>query len=262
MMLTNKTDDPFDLDRLRLPGSDLGSLVACVRPPRHRPGETFLRGPIPFEWMAKACRLPGHGLHVASTVLYLCRRFRKPNRWGLARIGEALGISNDSAQRGLHAAEEAGLISAVREPGCKIVLTVCDLPNHKDYARSRPLYGPIPWLWWSSAARLPGKSLHVGAACWLSAGWLKSGEFELGLSDWSELGLSRFSAGRGLECLAEANLVKVSHRSGQRPLVRLLDGRIGVAGRSNVELQGTLSGVRGELGGVRLLTERGDSNGA
>jgi len=156
---------------------------------------------------------------------YLCRRFGRPTRWGVGRIAEGLGISHDSAQRGLHATELAGLVSAEREPGCNVVLSVNDLPKAKGDPDRLPLYGPIPWLWWASAARLPGKSLQVGAACWLSAGWLKSGEFDLGLSDWSDLGLSRFSAARGLDCLAVAGLVKAVHRPGRSPFVRLLDGR-------------------------------------
>jgi hypothetical protein len=52
-------------------------------------------------------------------------------------------------------------------------------------------------------------------------GWSKSREasFEFGLAEWAELGLSRFSAGRGIECLHRAGLVSLEHRTGKKPVV-------------------------------------------
>src|SRR3954447_3247317 len=35
------------------------------RLPRHRPGESFLKGPIPGAWLHLAMQLPGKALHVA-----------------------------------------------------------------------------------------------------------------------------------------------------------------------------------------------------
>jgi hypothetical protein len=74
------------------------------------------------------------------------------------------------------------------------------------------------------ACRLPGRSLQVASALWFLVGWHKGreAEFEFGLSDWPELGLSRFSAGRGLECLEQAALVAVERRPGGRPIVTIL----------------------------------------
>src|SRR4051794_23332811 len=109
--------DPFDVDRLRLPAEAIGSLSPRKQPPRHGPDEPFIRGPIPFAWMAAACRLPGSGLHVASSFWYLCRRYPAPNRSGLDALARDLGISDDTARRALHASEEAGLLSVDREPG-------------------------------------------------------------------------------------------------------------------------------------------------
>lgn len=232
---TESNSAPWDLERLRIPLDRVGLAEVKHAPPRHRPGEPFLKGPIPFDWMATACRLPGSGLQVVSAVRFLCDRFGRGNRWGLAKIAESIGISSDSAERGLHAAEEAGLVSAVREPGCKRVLSVESLPEPAPGVRNQSLSGPIPWNWWDGAMRLPGKSLQVAMACWFSAGWIKAGEFELGLSEWAELGLTRFSAGRGLECLSRAGLAEVTHRSGRRPTVRLLEARGSVSGGLVVE---------------------------
>ena len=132
-----------------------------------------------------------------------------------------LRISDDSARRGLHAAELAGLLAVEREPGCKLAVSVLDLPGPEAGPERRPLYGPIPWSWWLPASRLPGKSLQVGAVCWLLAGWERSAGFELALDGWADLGLSRFSASRGLDKLERAELVSVGRTPGRSPVVTI-----------------------------------------
>jgi hypothetical protein len=85
------------------------------------------------------------------------------------------------------------------------------------------LYGPIPWRWWLPASRLPRKTLQVASVGWLLAGWNRSAEFELGLEDWAEFTLARFSASRGLEALELAEPVSVGHMPGRFPIVTILD---------------------------------------
>src|SRR5262249_49732909 len=132
--------DVWDLDRLRLPAERAGNLEERRRPPHHRPGDPFIKGPVPYAWIASACRLHGAGLQVAMSFRFLCCRFRSENRWGLDAIGRGLRISADSARRGLHAAELAGLLSASREPGCKLAVSVLDLPEPEAGSKRRPLY--------------------------------------------------------------------------------------------------------------------------
>jgi hypothetical protein len=103
----------------------------------------------------------------------------------------------------------------------KLAVSVLDLPEAGP--TQRPLYGPIPWSWWLPASRLPGRSLQVGAVCWLLAGWERSAEFELALNDWAEFGLSRFSDSRGLDTLDGARLVSTVRRPGRSPVVTILD---------------------------------------
>jgi hypothetical protein len=138
-----------------------------------------------------------------------------------------LRISDDSARRGLEAAELAGLLSVSRQPGRRLVVSVSDLPELDTNPRHRPLYGPIPWSWWLPASRLPGKALQVGAVCWLLARWNRSAEFELALSGWTEFGLSRFSACRGLDSLEEAGLVAAVRRRAQSLIVSVMDPTAG-----------------------------------
>src|SRR5512135_2666115 len=220
--------DLWDLDRLRLPPDLFGDLMTRRRPPRHHYGEAFLRGPISFLWVATACRLPGVGLHVALVVRFLRDRFRRgrDRRWTLDTIASGLRVSVKSVRRGLDQTERAGLLSVARKPGRKIIaadVPILKLSEGETGSNHRPLYGPIPWAWLLPALRLPGPALQVAMACWLMAGWERSAEFELGLSEWGELGLSRFSAGRGLECLRRAGLVSIARRSGRSPIVMILD---------------------------------------
>lgn len=218
----------WELNSLRLPAEMVGNLEGRRRPPRHRPGDPFIKGPIPYAWMASACRLPGAGLRVTMSFRFLCCRFRAENRWGLGAVARGLRVSDRSAQRGLHAAELAGLLSVSREPGCKLAVSVLDLPESGAGPERRPLYGPIPWGWWLPASRLPGKSLQVASACWLRAGWERSADFELAWDGWDELGLTRFLASRGLETLAKAGLIGLDRKQGRPPGVTLHNAPLGL----------------------------------
>jgi hypothetical protein len=60
--------DLWDPDRLRLP-------TAAGGLPRH--GEAFLRGPIPFDWLATASQVPGAALHVGLALRFLRGRFER-----------------------------------------------------------------------------------------------------------------------------------------------------------------------------------------
>jgi hypothetical protein len=123
---------------------------------------------------------------------FLCCRFRKQNRWGLEKIASGLGFSVLPVQRGLRAAEFAGLISVSRKPGRKSLVSVSNPAEPEAGPKRRPLYWPIRWACWLPASRPPGKSLQAASACWLLAGWERSAEFELALDKLAEFGLSRF----------------------------------------------------------------------
>jgi hypothetical protein len=215
--------DPFDPARLGLLPGPTCEPGARLRPPRHRRGEAFLKGPIPYAWVALACQLPGSGLSVALAVRLLCDRYRRDDGWSVAAIARGIGVSERAARRGLHAAEEAGLVVAVREPGCKPALAVVGLPTRDADSGRRPLYGPIPASWLVPALCLSTAAVRVAMACWLLAGWERAAEFELALSGWADLGLTRYAAGRGLGPLGAARLVVVTHRPGRSPAVRIAD---------------------------------------
>jgi hypothetical protein len=125
--------DVWNLDQLRLPAENVGTLETWRRPPRHRPGDPFIKGPVSHAWIASACRLPGVGLRVAMACRFLCCRFRRENRWGVDAIAKGLRISARSARRGFRVAELAKLLAVEREPGCKLSVFVLDLPEAGPY---------------------------------------------------------------------------------------------------------------------------------
>jgi hypothetical protein len=117
------------MDALRAPEGavDTQRLQARRKPPRHRRGEPFLKGPIPWQWLQRALTLPGKALHVALLLWKEagCRGSRTvPFR--LARTAE-LGIHPDTAKRGLRALAKAGLLSVQYHPGRALEITLLDM---------------------------------------------------------------------------------------------------------------------------------------
>jgi len=97
-----------------------------ARLPRHRPGERFLKGPIPWQWLTRAAQQPGRALHVAIAIWHWA--FIKGSgqiALSISRLKE-LGVSRYAAYRGLKALERAGLISVHRQKGRKSVVTIMD----------------------------------------------------------------------------------------------------------------------------------------
>jgi hypothetical protein len=224
IMTTSLNFDPFSLDSLRLPTEALGSRSTRKALPRHKPGDPFIKGPIAYAWITLACRLTGSGLSVTMAFRFYANRFRYKRRgirWGLVQIADGLRVSFKAAQRGLRAAEIAGLVSVSRQPGHKITASTLDLPVIEGAPKRKPLIGPIPWSWWLPASQLPGRALQVAVICWLLAGWERSAEFQFVVEDWAEFGLSRSSASRGLQMLERAGLVSVVRTQGKSPTVTL-----------------------------------------
>jgi DNA-binding transcriptional ArsR family regulator len=95
------------------------------------------------------------------------------------------------------------------------------LPRPK--AGEKFLKGPIPLNWLSTAARLPGKSLHVAIAIWLEASLAKSATVRLSNMASLPFGLDRNAKYRALQWLEEAGLIAVERKLGRSPLVTVLE---------------------------------------
>ena len=82
--------------------------------------------------------------------------------------------------------------------------------------------GPVPLSWLLTAAKPPGKSLHVGVALWYLAARSGSASVLLSNTICASFGLDRNSKYRGLHSLESAKLIVVLRRLGQSPAVTIL----------------------------------------
>ena len=127
--------DPFDdLQKFALPtpAPQIGPISPRATP-RCRRGERFLKGPIPWPWLARAARQPGKALQVAL-ALWLWAGITKCGvvALSLSRLDADVGVSRDAGRRGLEALEAAGLVSVERHAGRKPVVTLLDVSDSAD----------------------------------------------------------------------------------------------------------------------------------
>lgn len=119
----------IDPDKFRL-GSKIEIAPKAEQKPSAYQRQTgrFMRGPIPWNWLATAAWLPGRALHVAIAVWYL-RYLHKSTTIKLsAKVLRELGVTRQSGYRSLKALEAAELVSCVRAPGKCPVVTVLEAP--------------------------------------------------------------------------------------------------------------------------------------
>jgi hypothetical protein len=111
----------IDLARLGLRPAETQSQPSRAqrhRAPRHRADERFLRGPIPWAWLVRAARQPGHALHVAVALWHLSGLHRQAAQVVLhSAVLRELGIARTTAYRALTALEDAALVAVERHPG-------------------------------------------------------------------------------------------------------------------------------------------------
>jgi hypothetical protein len=135
------TNDGFDVDVFRGAEVNLDALRGRPpkRPPRHRQGERFLKGPIPWSWLSRAGRLPGKALHVALLLWQEAGRRRgRTVRFRLSAAAE-LGIHRDTAKRGLRALAAAGLVVVRYLPGRALEVTIKEAPGGAPWTKEAPL---------------------------------------------------------------------------------------------------------------------------
>ena len=110
---------PLDTDRLQLPEESRwsGEVLPSKLPPRHKPGERFLKGPIPWGWLTRAARLPGRALHIALALWFKAGAAKtRMVPLSYEELAE-LGCKRETARRGLGKLEGEGLVSVDRHPG-------------------------------------------------------------------------------------------------------------------------------------------------
>jgi hypothetical protein len=95
-----------------------------AKAPRHKPGEKFLKGPVPLNWLARAGQLPGKSLHV-GVVLWFLAGMRRTNSVALPNgVLKLLGVDRHAKYRALNCLEQVGLIEQERNAGRSPVVTL------------------------------------------------------------------------------------------------------------------------------------------
>ena len=69
---------------------------------------------------------------------------------------------------------------------------------------------------------LPGKALHVAVRLYCEARVGKTNKVSISMTDMAKMGISRFSASRGVLALERAGLVFVARCAGRKPVVTIL----------------------------------------
>jgi hypothetical protein len=98
----------------------------------------------------------------------------------------------------------------------------------RQFSHAERFRGAVPLVWLLTAARLPGRALHVAIALWYAAQLSRepfSSEPSVYLSNTlcEKFGLDRNAKYRGLDLLEATGLVAVRRKRGRSPAVTILD---------------------------------------
>ena len=88
---------------------------------------SFLKGPVPMNWLHAASKLPGKSLMV-GLILWHLRGVRRTPVISLGnKILEEYGIDRKAKARCLKAMQNAGLIKVEQRRGCNPTVTILDI---------------------------------------------------------------------------------------------------------------------------------------
>lgn len=120
---------PLDINRFRANGQSAVTPAKRTRPPRHRPGEWFIWGPIPGAWTSQAAKLPGRALHVALALWFLAGKSKADTVKLSNETLERFGVGRHTAYRALRKLEGAGLVVVKRQRGRCPLVTIERFPK-------------------------------------------------------------------------------------------------------------------------------------
>lgn len=84
----------------------------------------FLKGPIDWEWISAAAKLPGKALHVAIAIS-MCEAINKKTMFRLSRKWlNDLGVGRSATYRALHQLERLEIIKVERSKGRLPIINV------------------------------------------------------------------------------------------------------------------------------------------
>jgi len=123
--------DSFDPKRFGVTAE--APLPRKVKPlPRHRQGEKFLRGPIPWIWLSKAAQQPGHALHVAIALWFIGWMEKSAVVTLSPKLMRGMGVHRLAMRRGLTALVVAGLVRIEdNRRGRKTVIEILEVAGER-----------------------------------------------------------------------------------------------------------------------------------
>ena len=116
--------------------------IDTLEPEAERPaitGGRFLKGPIPWSWIATAAALPGQALLVGLCVWRLVGATKRDTfSFGNSDL-KPLGIDRATKSRALRALEQAGLIELAHQPGRFPKVTVLRARPSRNARKTPPI---------------------------------------------------------------------------------------------------------------------------
>jgi hypothetical protein len=128
--MVNKKLDNYRLNRNRLSGDVKSTFNSSLKQPlplKVRQKRRFIKGPIPLDWISRACSLPGKGAELALALWYLSGLTGRCTVNLTRTICRNFCIGRDSKYRGLKAMEEAGLVTVERHRGRSPRVTLLEI---------------------------------------------------------------------------------------------------------------------------------------
>jgi len=122
--------DDINLEKLSLPPGFKHERKAKKSLPKHKQGEYFLKGPVPWAWITAASRLPGKALHAGTAIWFLAGMKNQRTVALSGKILRNMGVERVAGYRALNVLEKAGLVSVSRHPGRNPEVTVNDVPEN------------------------------------------------------------------------------------------------------------------------------------
>lgn len=112
----------MNLRTYELPAARM-AMTKASSPPRRVQG-SFLKGPVPLDWIARAATLSGKALHI-GVVLWFRAGLVGSMTFKLSNGDlKALGVARDAKYEGLERLRVAGLIAVAPRPGCAPTVTI------------------------------------------------------------------------------------------------------------------------------------------
>ena len=112
----------MELERYRANGK--AKPKQSKRPPRHRAGSWFIKGPIPFDWITSAAELPGKTLATGLALWFEAGRTKTRCVKVTPRLLAMFAIERHTGRRALQRLADASLVSLICKKGRCPVVTI------------------------------------------------------------------------------------------------------------------------------------------